>query len=336
MKRYIVPDKALDLLSITPLDALKELAKEKVITDEPLKFSNLGMVSLILDDYQIGVLRDNNVTLEEETIIENAALASDYEKVRSCFYKMSKRAIDGGSGVKVGVLDSGCNTAVVPAEFTVNFVDANPFTDVYGHGTRTSSIIKHPIIGLAPGCTFYHAKIMSDTGTLPESAVLAGLDYCIDQQLDIVNLSWKADTAPIRAAVAEVVASGIIVCASSGNETTETFTEVPACLPGVIAVNSIEENGGYFYLNVLPRSTIIGSHGISVACSGRGCQVYTKDNVLTDDFGTSFSAPFFVGVLALYKEAMDYADNDKVLEHALLRSKLTSYPRYSGAGTPSF
>lgn len=335
MKRYIVHKSALDVLHITPLDALRELAKEIIITDQPLKYKHLPLVTLLLTDEQVKLLEQNNIFPTEEQVQKDTALGADYEKVRSYFYKTGKRAFK-GTGVKVGCLDSGCNTAFVPCEFTVNFADANPFQDVYGHGTKTTSIIKHPTIGLAPDCIMHGIKVMTDDGSIFEASALAGLDYAIDEDLDVINLSWQFSSVNFIAAIATVVASGTVISASSGNSTFDAFTVTPATLPGVVAVNSITEAGLPFYRNIIPNSSIANSHGITIACSGRECECVNKDGNTTVDWGTSFSSPFFTGLYAIYKEALPGLSRDEVLQYTLSRSLKTIQPNFFGAGTPSF
>lgn len=336
MKRYIVDRAALAFLNISALNAQEELAKEKVITNEPLKFFHIPYASMMLSDEQVSLLKERNIFCEPESFVSKATLGGDYEKIRTSYYKAGKKALT-GAGVKVGILDSGCNTTVVPAEFTVNYADANAFADVYGHGTETSSIIKHPTMGLAPNCIFYHAKVVTDAGSIPETAVLSGFDYVISNNLDIVNCSWTADTTAIRTAVANVISNGTIVSAASGNTVVDDdYTLLPAGLEGVIAVNNMKEDGTFYGRNVIAPPSVTNSHGITIACSGENCEVYTKGGVYTTSGGTSFASPFFVGTFAIYKEQFPHLTNQEVVNYILLRATNSSYPKYFGAGIISF
>jgi subtilisin family serine protease len=336
MKRYIVDKRALGVLNIRTLDACEELGKDKVITDEPLEFSKLPFASIVLSDDQVTFLKSQGIPITEEVKKQNTILARDYEKDRSAFYQKVKQQALGGEGVKVGVLDSGCNTVVVPCEYTSNFADANAFADIFGHGTMTTSVIKHPIIGLAPNCILHHVKIINDAGTMDESAALAGLDYVLTNDLDVINLSWTYDTTNVRVAIASVIENNTVVIAASGNSNVETFTLLPAGLPNVVAVNSIAEDGSTIDFNIRPNPSVSGGHGITVACSGIACEVYDKSGNYTVSWGTSFSAPFFAGVFAIYKEQLQESNNKKVLDYILNRCLKTNYPNYFGLGTPSF
>lgn len=337
MNRYIIEKKGLELLALETLDACEQLGKEKIITNEQLHFKQLPFASVLLTEQQVDILEQAGFKpqLEKRDSDVSLTIGKTYEKVRSSYYKAQKQTLT-GKGVKVGVLDSGCNTAVVPCEFTQNFADGNPFTDVFGHGTKVTSIIKHPTMGLAPDCEMHHVKAIGDVGTMTESAALAALDYALDNSLDVLNLSWTFNTPSTNTAIASAIAAGIVVVAASGNSSTEVQTLIPAALPGVVAVNTISEEGGANNFNILPNTSVVDGHGITVACGGWETEVYTSAGVYTLDWGTSFAAPFFTGVFAVYKEQLQETDNYRILNHVLSRCMKTSYPKYFGVGTPTF
>lgn len=343
MKRYTVHKDALKYINIPTIDAVQELSSEKVITDEALEFKNLPFVSLILTEDQISFLKERNIFYEEEKIQENALLASPigYEKVRGFWYKTQKKAIT-GRGCKVMVIDTGCNDAVVPVEFQKNFIDPEDTkaTDVFGHGTLVSSIIKHPDIALAPNCTLYAAKAVTDTGGINVTSVLAAFDWAIENNIDIINMSWTAFSTALYAGIAEVQAVDIICVAATGNNSGGEHpieTLAPACVQGVIAVNNINPDGTVANINVLPNPGVPNSHGVTVACNGVACQAYNKFGNYSSVWGTSFSAPYFVGSFALYKEMSGgEPNNQKVLDFMLSRVKKQKNSTYFGLGIPSF
>lgn len=338
--RYIADKRALDILHISYLDAMTELASDKIITNEPLAFRHIPYVSLELTEDQVITLKENNVFCEEESNQDNVVLADNtgYEKLRSFWVKTQKRALT-GAGCKVGVLDTGCMFSVVPYDFAYNFINnSTDVTDVYGHGTIVSSIIKHPIIAVAPGCEFHFLKVLNDAGGGNETAILAGIDYAIDHELDIINLSWTYDTEAIRAAIIALAAGNCVVSAASGNASPEivNYTLVPACLPGVVAVNSITFDGFPGNGNTEVRTDIPGAHGISIACNGVSCQSYNKDGNYQGCWGTSCSAPFFTGTFAMYKEQLGISDNKKIRDYILAKGINYGYPTYMGAGILTF
>lgn len=337
MKRYTISKEAADLLSIRTYDAMQMLGAPIKITNEALAFKHISLVSTVLTEEAANFIRKCNLYIKEETTKHNVILAGNYETLRSFHFKVKKKGLT-GRNVKVAVMDSGCVNSVVPSEFQVNFADANPgANDVLGHGTQTASIIKHPTIGLAPDCELHIVKSISDVGSMNDTMALAGLDYILDNDIDIANFSWQYFAAIIRQPIADIVANNTIICAASGNNTSGDFTALPASLPGVVAVNAINEAGGIHYRNVTPFPIEgVTTHGVSVACAGVGSQTYTKNNTVSNAFGTSFSSPFFTGLLACYKEELGVSDNQLVLQHALTRARKTSQSLYFGAGVASF
>lgn len=335
MKRYIVDRSVLSLLDVETKSAISELGQSKVITNEALHFNSLPYVSLMLTDEQVKLLKVNDVSVTEEQK-GGCVLGATYEKERSKFVKVQRKAIT-GKGVKIAVLDSGTTNSVVTADFELNVIDAEPgVVDGFGHGTRVVSIIKHAVIGIAPDCEFHMIKTIDSAGHTTESAVLAALDYVLNNNIDFVNLSWTFLTSSIKNSIAAVIANGTVVCAASGNDSTDAYTVYPAALKDVVAVNSIDEAGNPGYKNKLVPNNYTGDHGISVACSGIACEGYNRAGVYSSGWGTSFSCPFFVGLLACYKEELNESDNKKVLEYALNRALKTTQPLYFGAGIASF
>lgn len=338
-KRYIVEAEAKLFLYLPTTDAITELGSSKIITDEDMHFRNLEHISVMLTDEEVVFLQSRGLHPRPEGSSNNIMLGADYERVFSLHHKTLKKSLD-GSGVKVGVLDTGCNDF---ATYGVNVVDitdgynfitnAEGFVDGHGHGTRVCSIIKRII---APGSDVYAIKMIADSGYATETAVLGALDYAADEQLDFLNLSWTYFSYPIWDAINVVMAGGTVVCAASGNNTTDTFTLLPASLPGVIAVNAITEGRQPYYKNITPQPGITGSHGIDVACAGIATEGYNRANTYSGGWGTSFACPFFVGALALYKQELQEADNNKVVQYALKRAKKTTLSQYFGNGIVSF
>lgn len=336
MKRYIVDKRAAIILGIDTCCAMDTLKGDIITGDECMHFNNLPFISLPLTDEQIEILHSNDIFPNEEVTVEGVTLGSDYERIRSSAFKTKKKGVT-GRGVKVGIIDSGCATAVVPVDFGVNFSNsAQPgVTDIFNHGTRVASIIKHPVIGLAPDCEFHVMKSLNDSGSLQESWALAAFDYAIDNNLDFVNISWSFVTDSINTAIQAVIDNGTVICAATGNNTTDSTISIPAGLNRVVAVNAITESGSPHYKNIL-YGTGGTTHGVTVACGGVSAEGYTNSGVYSIGTGTSFSSPFFVGLLACYKEELQEEDNFKVLEYALLRAKKTTQSTYFGAGIASF
>lgn len=267
-------------------------------------------------------------------------MAGDYEKIRSGWEKMQLLGID-GTGVKVAVLDTnfrnvgtpGVSETWVAFDHSYNFIDDN--TDVDGssdHGNFVLTAIKSSH-GIAPGAEVYALKAQADDGTPDETAMIAALQYCIDNDINIVNISTQYSTSNFDAKVLDCVAAGIVVVAASGNSETLATTAKPAALTGVIAVNAINENEEAELLNVTPPS---GGHGIDIAASGCDCYVIGRAGVLVTSNGTSFSSPWIAGAFALYKQRYPTLSNHAAMQLLLDRAIKQPNTTYFGAGRPTF
>lgn len=267
----------------------------------------------------------------------------DYEKTHANFRKAQSLGLT-GVGVKIAILEVGGNRYGTKGEgvwvdyaYGYDFVDNDTVLSASSHhGNFVLSIINSSI-GLAPNSKVYFLKVANDTGLYSMAAIHAALQYCIDSAVNIVNISIAFNNDTLDSKIAEVIAAGIIVVASSGNQTVGEFAvSVPATLPDVIAVNSITSTGAIRNTNVLPYGAVENSHGINIAASGASCEVIGKTGVLVTSNGTSFSAPFIVGTFALYKQRYPTMSNNAVMQLILDRAIKQTNTLFFGAGRPTF
>jgi len=139
-----------------------------------------------------------------------------------------------GKGVSVAVLDSGIDTSHPDLATQVggakNFTDT-PDGDRNGHGTHVASTIAGTAAasagkykGVAPDAKLYDGKVCDDSGSCPESAILAGMDWAANEvKANVVNLSlagWDTpDLDPLEEAVNRLTAStGTLFVVAAGNQ----------------------------------------------------------------------------------------------------------------------
>ncbi|NUQ37930.1 MAG: S8 family serine peptidase, partial [Caldilineales bacterium] len=111
-----------------------------------------------------------------------------------------------GAGIKVGVLDTGCdlNHADVKdrVRSSADFTGKGNAQDGNGHGTHVAGIIAGSgaasagrYRGVAPAADLYIAKVLDDRGGGRMSGVISGLEWAVDQGVDIINMSLGSDGA---------------------------------------------------------------------------------------------------------------------------------------------
>lgn len=147
-----------------------------------------------------------------------------------------------GSGEFVGVCDPEhedhddmCNDKLIGAwDFTGEDTGAR---DANGHGSHTASTMAgnahevtiarggeeftRTVQGTASRANVISYKVCTDTGSCPESAMLAGVDQAVEDGVDVLNFSISGTddpwNDPVDLAFLEAADAGILVSASAGN-----------------------------------------------------------------------------------------------------------------------
>jgi subtilisin len=157
-----------------------------------------------------------------------------------------------GKGIKVAILDTGID-ALHPdlasnVKGAVSFVPAEPPQDGNGHGTHAAGIIAAAengtgIIGVAPAAWLYSVKVLANSGTGQWAWMIAGLNWCISNKMDIVSIQFGGASVP--AAVESICnaawARGLLMIARAGNDGPSMGTVLaPARYKNVIAVSAVD------------------------------------------------------------------------------------------------
>jgi len=153
-----------------------------------------------------------------------------------------------GSGVRVGIIDSGCDTAhpllhhiAQGKDFTAGATDNSWTQDPLAHGTHCAGIInaahaEQGIAGCAPEAELHVFKVIPEGRV---SDLLAALDECIVRELDLVLIGVVCEgfSELIAQKIYEARHKGIACIAAAGN--TGAAPAFPATLPGLMAVGAV-------------------------------------------------------------------------------------------------
>lgn len=207
-----------------------------------------------------------------------------------------------GKGVKVAVMDSGVNFEhpdfVKSLMGGYNAIDpAQPPMDDYGHGTLVSGVIaaqnnRIGIVGVAPDVELYSIKVLDKYGEGDISAIADGIDWCIKNKIQVVNMSFAiAEDKPLlNTVVQKAVQAGIIVVASASN-TYGGAAGYPASYDNVISVTAVDM--GFKICRTAPRGKI------DFSAPGVGIISTSDDGGYEEFLGTSLAAPYITGIIAL-------------------------------------
>ena len=220
-----------------------------------------------------------------------------------------------GEGVKVAIIDTGCDISHPDLKDRIidvrNFTDddkgaINNVTDYVTHGTATASIIASSgkIIGVAPKCNLLILKALTRTGG-KISWVIEAIKYATQQNVDIINMSLGCPqpNAEMYEAIKRAIAKDIcVVCACGNNSDNNVNTDelnYPAGYNECISVGSISYSRKYSRFSSSNKEVDLATFGEGL--NGRGILTCCPDGLYKEQKGTSFSAPFVSGSLALLK-----------------------------------
>lgn len=218
-----------------------------------------------------------------------------------------------GEGVKVGVIDTGIQTThpdlkVVDGISTVSYTSS--YNDDNGHGTHVAGIIAGlqnniGIVGVAPDVSLYAIKAMDKTGNGTMSDIARGIEWAIEKNLDVINLSLGSNQNSylLQQAIDNAWKNGIVVVAAAGNEGGPV--SYPAALPSAIAVSAIDSN-----YNIASFS----NRGSKIEFAAPGVNILSTyiNSSYANLNGTSMASPYVAGVMALYKQAYPALSNSEL------------------------
>lgn len=241
-----------------------------------------------------------------------------------------------GSGVKVGIVDTGVDLThpdlVDGIVASADFTGKGTAQDGDGHGTHVAGIIgargiSGGTVGAAPECQLYIAKALGDDGSGDYGAITEALEWCIQQKVDVINMSLGGpqDDYRLHDAIRTAVNQGIVVVCAAGNDGVDAIDDVdyPGRYDEAIAVGALDPQ-----LHLASYSSV----GPEVDILAPGSQVYSTypggNYALLS--GTSMATPFVSGVvaLAIAKAKIDGKPitgmRDLLLKHALPRPDLAA------------
>lgn len=230
-----------------------------------------------------------------------------------------------GQGVKIAIIDSGVATTHEDLNSITKGYDVTSKAahddgrdwqvDTLAHGSHCAGLIaghsssKMGIVGFAPAAEIHVCKIFPGAQI---SQLIDALEYCVEQQIDVVNLSLGIDepSEVLEQQLARVTSLGVACIVAAGNSGGPV--QYPASSPNVLAVAAIGRMGefpvdsshaqsvqrpgveGFFS----PRFTCFGPE-IAVCAPGVAILSSVPPNNFAARDGTSMAASHVAGVAAL-------------------------------------
>lgn len=220
-----------------------------------------------------------------------------------------------GKDVTVAVLDTGCDIThpdlkdlIIGGKNFTNDDRGNPdiYKDYNGHGTHVAGTIaavenNNGVVGVAPEANLLIVKVLNKNGSGQYQWIINGINYAIDQKVDIISMSLGGpnDVPELYNAIKNAVDNNILVVCAAGNEGDGDDSTDEYAFPGsyneVISVGAINLNRR--------SSEFSNSHNeIDVVAPGEEILSTFLNGKYATLSGTSMAAPHVSGALALIKK----------------------------------
>lgn len=155
-----------------------------------------------------------------------------------------------GHRIKIGVIDTGVDFGHPDLQHSllrgINLLNRSKMPhDDNGHGTHIAGTIAavggmRGMTGVAPRAMIAPVKAFDRNGSAYVSDIILGIDWCVRNGMNIINMSFgmKTRSKALLGAVTNAYNSGVIIVASSGNDGKLRSIDYPARYPQTISVGA--------------------------------------------------------------------------------------------------
>lgn len=228
-----------------------------------------------------------------------------------------------GAGVKIGMVDTPIDILHRSLDNSkVRRVELIPAGDANNqkHGTAIAGVLigQNPRIGIAPEASLYAVSAFSTDPKNPNDRsstaglVAKAIDLCIQENVDILNLSFAGKNDPlVQKMIQRAINNGIIVVSSVGNGGPTAEPAYPAAFEDVLAVTAVDEQESLFGR---------ANRGSYIDLAAPGVNIFTTSPAGTFDLatGTSMATAHVTGLIALLLSMNKQGVTPKLLEQTAI------------------
>lgn len=331
------------------LEEANEIAND---CEELMKISNKDTISkMAIDTSELSQLNsiDGVVRVEKDIVLSgstNDDTNSDEVDVLDCLFKEvntnelnqwnlqslgvdNEKSVSPSEKVKVELLDSGVSWSNdINVKYRENLIEddigINPLYEDYSqHGTGMAGVIcakdnGEGITGVNPNVDLYSVRALDNNIQAPLSRIIQGIYWGIDNDMDIINMSFGTNTnsSVLRTAIKAAHDKGIVLVAASGNDK-EKGVQYPAAYPEVISVGSQSASGEISEFTSIDENLDVIAPGENIESTGIFGTINGSD-------GTSIATAQVTGIASLILEKDKSKSPDFVKDLILKSSKKIS------------
>ena len=320
------------IVNVADRHKLDKLAEEYDTVDHNESTAELlessGCVSLALTDSQAQQLEQESgvVSVERDEIVSGCESDEADQIIQFAKEAWNIDAVNVERGVsdkpktaengkkKIAVIDSGVDiTEDIDVVDRVDLLYAGEESsflccDMTGHGTAVASIIcakddDNGVTGIDEDLEVYSVRILDENNEAPISRVVAALQWCEENGIDIINMSFGTnyDSDILREEIKSVADKGILMIAAAGNDKEADQILYPAAYEEVMAVGGVSAD-------MSPADCSVQGAGVELSAPGEHIPVLAQLGGLTVESGTSMAAPHIAAVAAkLWENHADWS-----------------------------
>lgn len=204
--------------------------------------------------------------------------------------------------IKVGIIDTGISTRhpdlIANVRGGINTINLmKSWNDDNGHGSHVAGIVGAVnntvgVVGTAPAVNLYAVKVLGANGSGYVSDIIEGLDWSIQNGMQVVNMSLgtTADIQSFHDAIIAAKNAGIMLVVAAGNS--GGAVNYPAAYPETIAVSATDVNDSIASFSSRGAEVDLTAPGVSIYSTYKGTGYATLS-------GTSMASPHIAGVAAM-------------------------------------
>lgn len=154
-----------------------------------------------------------------------------------------------------------------------NVIDRVSLVDDALEGNGHGNDMLQAIVGQNENANVLSVRVMGDDGRGTVSAIIAGMEYALNQNVNIINLSLASKTnlanSVLKAEIEKAVDAGVTVVGAAGNDNADVKDYMPGSVEAAYIIGAAGENGerleGSNYGDTVDYNVVAGSTSVAAA-----------------------------------------------------------------------